>query len=122
MTTDPEDGRPVRTSRYGKGLRWRARYRGLDGKERNKSFARKSDAENYLTTIEAAKIAGGYIDPALSRVTVAKWSEMWLSGRAYLKPSSRSLVRGSTPHSRPSDVGQRQALRRLACWRTGVGQ
>ena len=32
-----------------RGNSWRARYRGPDGRERNKTFRRKSDAEYWLT-------------------------------------------------------------------------
>ena len=37
------DGRPekARTARYGKGLRWRARYIDPDGDEHNRSFSTK---------------------------------------------------------------------------------
>ena len=32
-----------------RGNSWRACYRGPDGRERNKTFRRKSDAEHWLT-------------------------------------------------------------------------
>jgi hypothetical protein len=44
------DGKPQkeRTSRYGNGLRWRARYLDPDGQERNRSFSRRLDAERFV--------------------------------------------------------------------------
>jgi integrase len=39
-------------------------------------------------TVESAKNAGTYIDPARARVTVGEWAEKWLAGQAHLKPLS----------------------------------
>lgn len=38
--------------------RWRARYRGPDGKERSRTFDRKADAERFLVTVESDKLRG----------------------------------------------------------------
>ena len=43
--------------------RWQARYRGPDGREHARSFSRKTDAERFLTSTEAAKLRGTYRDP-----------------------------------------------------------
>lgn len=67
---------------------WRAHYRTPDGSQRNKSFARKADAERFLATVESAKLTGTYVDPQLSKVTVGDWPERWLAGQAHLKPST----------------------------------
>jgi len=42
---------------------WRAHYRDPAGKQHNRSFPRKIDAERFLTKIEASKLTGGYVDP-----------------------------------------------------------
>jgi integrase len=42
---------------------WRARYRDPAGRQRNRTFARRVDAEQFLTKVEASKLAGGYVDP-----------------------------------------------------------
>jgi hypothetical protein len=39
--------------------RWRARYRDPAGKEHAKHFARRVDAERFLTTVEHSKLTGG---------------------------------------------------------------
>ena len=53
----------VRTSRYGEGKRWRARYLDADGRERSQTFGRKGDAERFLVAIEADLLRGTYFDP-----------------------------------------------------------
>ncbi|MCI3932149.1 tyrosine-type recombinase/integrase [Streptomyces sp. AN091965] len=70
----------VRTDRYGKGLRYRARYIGPDGTEQNKSFSdgKKRLAEKWLTRIEADMDAGQFIDPKAARTTFRQYAEKWV--------------------------------------------
>ena len=51
---------------------WRAHYRTPAGAQRNRTFARKVDAERFLASIENAKVTGTYVDPALAKVTVGE--------------------------------------------------
>jgi integrase len=62
-----------------RGRRWRARYRAPDGRSRNKSFARRVDAERFLTTIEHSKVTGAYVDPSAGKVTFRNFAEQWRS-------------------------------------------
>jgi hypothetical protein len=48
-------GARVRTDRYGKGERWRARYFDPDGQERARTFDRKTDAEKFLAGVASDK-------------------------------------------------------------------
>ncbi len=73
---------------------WRAHYRTPAGAQRNKTFARKIDAERFLAGVESAKVIGTYVDPALARVTVGEWAQRWLDGQAHLKPTTRSRYEG----------------------------
>jgi integrase len=45
------------------GRRWQARYRSPDGREHARNFARKADAEQFITEIEGVKLRGLYRDP-----------------------------------------------------------
>jgi integrase len=83
-------------------LRYVARYRDPSGKQRNKTFTRKVDAERYLTSIENAKLTGQYVDPARSRVTVGAWADVWLDAQADLSPTTRNRYEGIIArHIRP---------------------
>ena len=42
---------------------YRARYRDPSGRERKRSFNRKTDAQRFLVSIEDAKLRGAYVDP-----------------------------------------------------------
>src|SRR5262249_56301563 len=73
---------------------WRSHYRDPTGKQRNKSFPRKVDAERFLTGVESSKLVGAFIDPQLGRVTVGEWSRRWLAGQAHLKPTTAERYAG----------------------------
>ncbi len=57
--------------------RYRARYRSPDGREHSRTFARKAEAERFLTSIEHSKLTGGYVDPAAGRTTFRAYAEEW---------------------------------------------
>ncbi len=59
--------------------RYEASYRDPTGRERQRTFARKVDADKFLTSIEAAKVRGEWVDPRLSRITLGEFSTRWLA-------------------------------------------
>jgi len=77
-----------RRTRDGK-VTWVARWRDPDGRQRKRSFAKRSDADRCLTGAEHAKLVGTYVDPDRSRVTVDVWAAQWLAGQVHLKESTR---------------------------------
>ncbi len=85
----PREGRPDLVT-------YEARWREPDGRQRKRTFKKKSDADRYLTSIESSLLTGGYVDPSRSRVTVGAYAEQWMAGRTRLKPktvaSYRSLL------------------------------
>lgn len=71
------------------GGRWQVRYMDPGGRERAKNFARKSDAEKFLVTVEADKLRGEWVDPRLSKITFREWRERWWGTTPHLKPYTR---------------------------------
>ncbi len=55
--------------------RWYARYRDPAGEQRTRTFDRRIDAERFLTTTEASKLTGSYIDPKAAARTFADLAE-----------------------------------------------
>jgi len=66
--------------------RWQVRYIDPSGRERARSFPRKSDAEKFLVTVEADKLRGDWVDPRLSKITLREWRERWWGTMSHLKP------------------------------------
>jgi integrase len=69
---------------------WLARWRDPDGRQRKRSFARRLDAQRYLTATESAKDVGTYVDPNGQRVLLADWGAAWLREQTHLRPSTRA--------------------------------
>jgi integrase len=72
-----------------RGDSWRARYYGPDGRQRSKSFKRKSDAERWVTQQRSLIVQGDWTDPARGRITVGEYILAWLDSRTDLKPKTR---------------------------------
>jgi integrase len=81
------------TARHGHGKRWKARYLDPDGRERSTAFARKIDAEKFLTEIEHSKIVGSYLDPDAGRVTLRSRVPLWLESLT-CDPTTRHHIEG----------------------------
>lgn len=86
--TDPTTGERSRTDFKG-AKPYRARYRDPGGRDRNKSFARKRDAQVFLDSISMDMINGSFCDPALGRRTVGDWHVEWAKTRVDLRESTR---------------------------------
>jgi integrase len=72
---------------------YRARWRDPSGRERKRSFNRKTDAQRFLVGVEDAKLRGAYVDPAKGKVGFAEWAERWFATTADLKPGTRRTYR-----------------------------
>ncbi|HZD23874.1 MAG TPA: site-specific integrase [Acidimicrobiia bacterium] len=80
----------VRRFTHASGKRvWQARWRDPAGKQRNKNFDRKVDAERYLVTVESRKLTGDYVDPRLGKMRFSEWCDKVESSRIRGRPSTR---------------------------------
>ncbi|MGH9249400.1 MAG: tyrosine-type recombinase/integrase [Acidimicrobiales bacterium] len=57
--------------------KWRARYRGPDGREHAKHFSRRMDAQAWLDEATAGMVTGQYVDPSAGRETVGEHARRW---------------------------------------------
>jgi integrase len=87
------DGKPVRTARYGTGARWLVRWRESNGRQRKKSFVRKSDAESFAANLEHGLRSGSYIAPEAGRVPLDQWAKRWLDAQGHLARSTAERYR-----------------------------
>lgn len=69
--------------------RWKARYRGPDGRERSKTFETEREAKDWLALQTVDIRRGDWTDPKLAQVTVGEWGRTWLDRkRVRLKPTT----------------------------------
>jgi integrase len=75
---------------------WQARWRDPAGAQRSKNFDRRVDAERHLTTIEARKLAGTYVDPRAGKLKLGDFAEQttlgWLNRRDSTKARDDSYL------------------------------
>jgi Phage integrase, N-terminal SAM-like domain len=69
---------------------YRARYRDPAGREHGKVFARKLDAQRFLTEMENAKLRGRWTSPSLGRVLFRDWLTEWRRTTASLRPNTEA--------------------------------
>lgn len=107
----------------GKSAPWRARYRDIDKVERQRTFARKLDAERWLAQAVAARDkaraeADAGIDiaaearakaeaEAKAQKTVGEWLDTWLAGYGNRAPGTVKMAKAHAAHIR-AEFGQRR--------------
>lgn len=82
-----------RTSKYGKGSRWRAGWYEPDGTERGRVFSAKIDAEAYLAELEDNIRSGKYAPPELTAQPFATLAQTWLASKRIPKAVSLDAYR-----------------------------
>jgi integrase len=75
--TDRETGERVRTARYGTSLRYAARWRDDQRKQRSKCFRTKKEADDHLAKVTVDLARGQYVDPKAGRITLRDWVTIW---------------------------------------------
>lgn len=84
-----------RTSRHGRGKRWRARWVDDQGRERTASFATKTDAEQHIEAIGSSLHRGDYVDPRSGAQTFGVLAQRFTAGRVVKQKTAsgeRSLL------------------------------
>jgi len=72
---------------------WRVRYRDPAGRERSRSFVRRTDADRFLHSVETDMVRGDWTDPRLGRLTFGDWSTSVEAGRVNVATSTRDNYR-----------------------------
>ena len=76
---------------------WQARWRDPTGAQHSKNFDRRIDAERFLITVEARKLAGTYIDPHAGRIRLGDFADQatagWVNRRDSTKARDESYLR-----------------------------
>lgn len=79
--------------RFGKGLRWLARFVDDNGTENFGSFRVKAEATAWLDAQVSAVVSGTFVPASAGRETIAERAEIYLAGKAQLKPKSIASIR-----------------------------
>ncbi len=74
-----------------RGDTYEVRVRGIDGKERSRTFKTRKEAERYERDQMTAKDRGTWIDPRGGKVTLTEWAAEWQRTIVHLRTSSRRI-------------------------------
>jgi integrase len=73
--------------------RYRARYRGPDGRERSKTFKRKADAEKWVAAMETDKVRGAWRDPRLAETKLSSWVDSYFASALHKRSTTMARDR-----------------------------
>ena len=76
-----------------RGGAYDVRYRGVDGRQRKRTFRTKKEAVNFEADQRSRRARGDWIDPQAGRITVGDYAEQWLKLRPDLRPRTAELYR-----------------------------
>lgn len=82
--------------------RWRARYRGPDGRERSRTFDRKVDADRWLDQVRGDLARGTYIDPTEAKVMFKDYAETWRAAQVHRGSTSDATETNLRRHIYPT--------------------
>lgn len=82
--------------------RWQARYRDPTGREKSKTFSRKSDAQRWLDEVTADLVTGRYVDPRAGRVTLEVFARRWLDAQTFDESTREATERRLRLHIHPA--------------------
>lgn len=72
--------------------RWYARFRDPAGNQVVRVFDRKIDAERFLTTVEATKLTGSYVDSKRAAITFRDFAEEHWAAHAHLLAADTTRI------------------------------
>jgi integrase len=70
---------------------WRARFRGPDGRERARHFARKVDARRWLDEQAASVVTGQWVDPKAGQITFSSYFDQWAKRQVWVSGTDRAV-------------------------------
>lgn len=62
---------------------YRVRWRGPDGKERNKTFQKKVEADRFCAVVSADLVKGQYVDPDAGKILFETYARKWIDGQTF---------------------------------------
>lgn len=75
---------------------WQVRWRDPAGRQRTKSFKRKTDAKQFANRVEVEMQRGTYVDPQLGKLLFADWAHEWLQTKMNLAPRRGPATRATS--------------------------
>ena len=69
--------------------RYDVRYRSPNGRELNRTFRTRKDADRFARDVEGAKDRGMFVDPRQGSRSFGEWADEWTATTVHLKPRTQ---------------------------------
>ncbi|MEP7113018.1 MAG: hypothetical protein ABI862_07120 [Ilumatobacteraceae bacterium] len=86
--TRPPTVADIHKRQTNKSVRWDVRYRDDANRQRNRSFARRVDAQHFVNTVETDLLRGDWIDPRRGLELFGELAGKWLTTIGDKKPKT----------------------------------
>ena len=91
----------VRSNKYGRGKRWAARYRDLDGEQKSPVFETKEKARQHLRDMEGDLARGQYVDPKAGRVLLQDFAGKFIANASVDEATRYAMEQRFERHIHP---------------------
>lgn len=88
-----------------RGDRYRARWTEESGKERSRSFAKRSEAKAHLAWVESRIAEGTYVEASRERAPFEQYADQWWRSRGFAKAAKRNTDNALRLHILPKFGG-----------------
>lgn len=80
---------------------YRVRWRGPDGRERNKTFKRKVEADRFCAVVSADLVKGQYVDPDAGKIPFETYARKWIEAQTFEETTRESVELRMRLHAFP---------------------
>jgi len=74
---------------------WEVRYRDNQGRNRSKTFTKKTSAEKFQREVKNALEVGNWSDPSLGNFLLTEVNDLFMKSKINLKPSSKATLKSN---------------------------
>jgi integrase len=85
--------------------RYEVRLRGVDGRERSRTFRTRKEAERYERGQQTDLDQGEWVDPRNGRVTLGRWAAEWQRTVVHLRPTTQRIYDANLRNHILPDLG-----------------
>ncbi len=80
---------------------YRVRWRGPDGKERNKTFQKKVEADRFCAVVSADLVKGQYVDPDAGKIPFETYARKWIEAQTFEETTREAVELRMRLHAFP---------------------
>lgn len=80
---------------------YRVRWRAPDGRERNKTFKKKVEADRFCAVVSADLVKGQYVDPDAGKIPFETYAKKWIEAQTFEETTREAVELRMRLHAFP---------------------